>query len=312
MQRTVTFAEHHGWHEAELHHALMQHGAANTTCSLRDCRLGSGHPAGIALPGFDDALPDAVLVRSVPAGSFEEVTFRLGILHALHAAGVYVCNPASIIERTIDKAMTSFLLLQHQIRTPDVWVCESKQCARAVIQAQLDNGIRLVQKPLFGNCGRGLKLIDMADCELDTDMINGVYYLQHYIDQPDHAGRDWRVFVIGHRAVAAMERVSAGWITNRARGGDCLSAVLTPELRQLAEQASRATGLHYGGVDIIRDMRGNYLVLEVNSVPAWRGLQSVQEISIAERLARTVLENLPSETPPSGAGSRRQQPADIS
>ena len=149
-----------------------------------------------------------------------------------------------------------------------------------------------MQKPLFGNCGRGLQLIDSEDYQLDGDLVNGVYYLQQFIDQDDHNGRDWRIFVINHQAIAAMERISEHWVTNRARGGECLPAVLTPALRELAEAASKATGIRYGGVDIIRDSEGTYLVLEVNSVPAWRGLQSVCSIDIAELLVKDMLYNL--------------------
>ena len=121
-------------------------------------------------------------------------------------------------------------------------------------------------------------------------LINGVYYLQRFIDQADRNGRDWRIFVINHQAVAAMERISDHWVTNRARGGKCLPAVLIPALRELAEAASRATGIRYGGVDIIRDAEGNYLVLEVNSVPAWRGLQSVCPVDIADLLAKDLMD----------------------
>ena len=48
-----------------------------------------GPPAGPAR-----GLPAAVLVRFIPAGSLEQVTLRLGILHALEAAGVLVVNAA--------------------------------------------------------------------------------------------------------------------------------------------------------------------------------------------------------------------------
>lgn len=41
----------------------------------------------------------------------------------------------------------------------------------------------------------------------------------------------------------------------------------------------------YAGVDIIRDEMGRYSVIEVNSVPAWKGLQSVSDIVIADKLA---------------------------
>lgn len=291
MKQIVIFSENNGWHEQRLASAFRRRGAQTQVVSLRDCRIGFGHGrTGLYIPDFADTLPAAAFVRAIAAGSFEEVTFRLDVLHALQRSGVVVCNDAAGIERTVDKAMTSFLLGENRIPAPPVWVCENAVAAHGVIRAQLDKGCAIVQKPLFGNCGRGLQLIDSRDYQLDAELINGVYYLQHFIDQDDRNGRDWRVFVINHRAIAAMERNSEHWVTNRARGGRCMPAVLTPALRELAEAASRATGIRYGGIDIIRDSEGNHLVLEVNSVPAWRGLQSVCSIDIAELLVKGLLE----------------------
>lgn len=292
MKNIVIFSENNGWHEQRLASAFKRYGARAHVVSLRDCRIGFEHSlTGIDIPDFADILPHAVFVRAVAAGSFEEVTFRLDILHALKHSGVVVYNDAVSIERTVDKGMTSFLLMQNQVPAPPVWVCESAEAAQNVIHTQLKKGHSIVQKPLFGNCGRGLQLIDSDDYQLDAELINGVYYLQRFIDQNDHNGRDWRVFVINHQATAAMERISEHWVTNRARGGKCLPAVLTRALRRLAEDASKATGIRYGGVDIIRDAQGNYLVLEVNSVPAWRGLQSVCSVDIADLLVKDMLYN---------------------
>src|SRR5262245_10710583 len=53
---------------------------------------------GLVLPGFT-GLPDAVLVRDMAGGSFEAVTLRLGILHALQEIGIPVWNNARAIER---------------------------------------------------------------------------------------------------------------------------------------------------------------------------------------------------------------------
>ncbi len=290
MKQIVIFSENDGWHEQQLAAAFAADGVRTQVLSLTQCRFDSEQsPTGLYIPGFTDTLPDAAFVRAIAAGTFEEVTFRLDLLHALHASGVVVYNDARSIERTVDKAMTSFLLRQCRVPTPPVWVCASAATAHAVIRTQLDNGHAVVQKPLFGNCGRGLQLIDGRNYQLDTELINGVYYLQRFIDQAGRNGRDWRVFVINHQAVAAMERVSEHWITNRARGGECRPAELTPKLRSLAESAAQATGILYGGVDIILDTHGNYLVLEVNSVPAWRGLQWVCPVDIADLLVKNLL-----------------------
>jgi RimK family alpha-L-glutamate ligase len=188
--------------------------------------------------------------------------------------------------------MTSLLLARAGIPSPAVWVCESEDKARSVVSEQVQRDARVVLKPLFGNCGRGLLLLEDAGQLPAPEEVEGIYYLQEYVDQGNRQGRDWRVFVIGDQAVAAMERVSEHWITNRARGGQCLPAVLTDELRRLAERCAQVTGTGYAGVDIIRDREGNYLVLEVNSVPAWRGLQSVWQADIAELLAEDLLRRL--------------------
>ena len=61
----------------------------------------------------------------------------------------------------------------------------------------------------------------------------------------------------------------------------------------LAEAAAQAVGACYAGVDIIRDYVGNYWVLEVNGIPAWKGLQSVCQVDIAAALVNDMLARIP-------------------
>jgi tetrahydromethanopterin:alpha-L-glutamate ligase len=293
MPRIVIFSENTGWHEQALLGALQVRGVEAVVRSLRDCRIGFDTAGGLAIPGFQDRLPDAAFVRAVPAGRFEEVALRLDVLHALGTCGVPVYNPATSIEYTVDKGMASFLLLKAGIPTPRTWVCESREAALEVIRAEAAAGRQVVFKPLFGNCGRGLCLLDDSRQLPPGEETNGVYYLQRYLRQGRGGGRDWRVFVINGHAVAAMERVSRHWISNRARGGRCLPAVLTDPLRAIAEPAATVTGVGYAGVDIIMDSDGEYRVLEVNGIPAWRGLQSVCPRNIAELLVDDFLTRLP-------------------
>ena len=99
------------WHARALLRAFATRDVAAVPFRLADAAFDTAHPHGIAVPGFGEALPDAVLVRSISAGSFEEVTRRLGLLHAFRELGVPVWNDARAIERCVDKSMTSFLLV---------------------------------------------------------------------------------------------------------------------------------------------------------------------------------------------------------
>ena len=61
-------------------------------------------------------------------------------------------------------------------------------------------------------------------------------------------------------------------------------------LFRLAEAATRALDMDYAGVDLMRDRSGRLTVLEVNSIPAWRGLQSVVAEDIASMLADDLID----------------------
>jgi glutathione synthase/RimK-type ligase-like ATP-grasp enzyme len=136
----------------------------------------------------------------------------------------------------------------------------------------------------------GLKRIASVSELPDVQEFNGVYYLQRYLPPEQRGWGDWRVFVVNGRAEAAMYRQATTWISNVAQGARCMPAPLEEALRAPAEAACRALQLEYAGVDLMRGAGGDLLVIEVNGIPAWRGLQSVTELDIAQRLVDDLLE----------------------
>jgi RimK family alpha-L-glutamate ligase len=278
-------------HARKLTAAWRAWGAAVTRRSLRDCGIDTTLPFGLNLGG-SARLPDGVFVRGIPSGSFEQVTLRLGVLHALRELGVPVWNDARAIEACIDKAMTSHLLAKSGIPTPPTFTAQDEAGARAIAGRELRAGHLLVLKPLFGAQGRGLRLVRSVDDIPPPEEVAGVYYLQRFIDSGPVA-RDFRVFVSAGRAVAAMTRVGRDgqWITNVKQGGTPQTLLPAEEMTRLAVCAASITGAHYAGVDLIRDRDGQTLVLEVNSMPAWNGLQSVTpHIDITSVLAADFLD----------------------
>lgn len=274
-----------GWHGLQLRLAVRRLGLGLERVDFDQCRFGLGQGgAGIQL-GARPRLPGAVLVRSIPAGTFEQVTLRLGLLHALEALGVAVVNTPRAIERCVDKSATSFTLAHAGLPTPPTWVVETQSQAQALVQEAAAGGHQLVLKPLFGAQGRGLRLLAGPGELPEPEQVGGVYYLQRFVRPRDGRWRDFRVFVVGGTAVAAMMRLGASWITNIGQGGTPQPARAKGRLAELAIAAAAAVGAAHAGVDLIEGEDGSLLVLEVNSMPAWQGLQSVAEVDIAACLA---------------------------
>jgi tetrahydromethanopterin:alpha-L-glutamate ligase len=277
------------WHARELAKALAAAGVRALPVRLEDCRFETHTASGLRVAGFNDRLPDAVIVRSLSGGSFEAVTLRLGLLHALRDLGVVVWNDARAIERCVDKSMTSFLLARAGIPTPPTWTSESAAAARTIVQREAARG-PLVLKPLFGSQGRNLRLVRNADDIPDRNEVAGVYYLQRYLGvERDGGFRDLRVLVSQGRVIAAMVRHAPHWVTNLKRGGRPVAAVADATIKDLALRAAAAVGANFAGVDILYDADGQPTVLEVNSMPAWSGLQKVTPFSIAASLAGDIV-----------------------
>lgn len=309
--RVAIMTDETGWHTTVLRRALAARGAEGRCVDLADCRIDTTWAAhGLAIPGYGRGLPDAVIVRGIASGTFEQVTTRLGILHALRELGIPVYNDARAIERSVDKGMTSWLLHVHGIPTPPAWVGEGAAHAQRVVMRESAAGRALVLKPLFGSQGKGLRRVGFVRGRHHAlpplSACHHVAYLQRFVPGVEAVhgvggmggvtgvnggpGFDWRVLVIGGRAVAAMRRVSRHWVHNVARGARCEAAEVPEGVARIAVRATAALGLDYAGVDLLPCEDGDgALVIEVNGVAAWRGLQSVTRTDITALLVDDLL-----------------------
>jgi RimK family alpha-L-glutamate ligase len=276
------------WHARRLARAFTALGAMAAPIRLTACGFATTSPTGLVLDGFGTGLPDAIIIRDMAGASFEAVTLRLGILHAAREVGVLVWNDARAIERCVDKSMTSFLLARAGIPTPPTWAVESRDGAAAIV-AREAAGSPLVLKPLFGSQGRGLRLIRTPDDLPEPHAARGVYYLQRFAGVDRGGFRDFRLLVSRGRVIAAMARHSAVWITNLKQGGRPVTVAANEEMRDVAVRAAAAVGASFAGVDVLYDSDGRLTVLEVNSMPAWSGLQKVTSFDIAAALAGDVI-----------------------
>ena len=285
----VIFNDTHGWHSKQLVEALSSYNFRITLADLAQCRIDLDQPTGLYIPGLKNNLPDVIMVRGIAPGTLEQITLRMDVLHTLAELGVPVFNSAKAIEHTVDKARTSLRLHLAGLATPKTWACENEIVAHQIASQQLSQGHSLVIKPLFGCQGKGLeKVTSLAEFE-NIKPVGQAFYLQHYIPpyQPKQ-WQDWRLMVVEGKVCAAMSRRSKHWITNFSQGAECFPASINSDMTNLAIQACKAVNADYAGVDIIRMKNGEYTILEVNSVPAWKGIFQATGIDVAGHLAKAL------------------------
>ena len=290
--KVAIITDNPGWHGKQLRKSLKDRDLDSIYISLADCSIEiTGEPDDIKLPGFEE-LPFGIFVRGVPGGSLEQVIFRLDLLHGLHDLGVKIYNSPKSIERTVDKPLTSILLNRAGLPTPKTWICESDHQANEILKKYSNNNKKIVLKPLFGSQGLGIHLIDQITGLVHDEKFAGIYYLQEFIERKNNNFIDMRVLVIDGVAKAGMKRHSKNWLTNRAQGANCIPLELNQDLSQLSEKACKVLEIDYAGVDLIEDKNGKYHIIEVNSIPAWYGLQQVVDFDIADCLIDSFIKNV--------------------
>src|SRR5271167_1545409 len=201
-----------GWHVRDLQRAAAE--LHHDALSVDFRQLG----AGVAVASGMPPAAQAVIVRTMPPGSLEQVIFRMDLLHRVEAAGRRVLNPPRALEICVDKYLASARLDGAGLPTPPTVVCQD---AEAAIAAFHQLGGDIVVKPLFGSEGRGM--IRVSDIEIawrtfrTLERLQNVLYVQQFVRHP---GWDLRVFVIDNRVLTAMRRHAKNdWRTNVAQGG---------------------------------------------------------------------------------------------
>jgi RimK family alpha-L-glutamate ligase len=275
------------WHSQRLQAAFSQLGVEPAFAYVTQLQARLGGEDGVWAGSRKLEAPEIILVQNVPGGSLEQVIYRMDVLHQLEDAGVRVINRPGAIEKMVDKYYTSTLLSRAGLRVPQTVVTESMEEA---VQAFERLGQDLVVKPLFGS--RGVGMVRLTD--LDTahrvfialEQGRYLYYLQRFIP---HSNEDIRLLMVGEACVAAMLRKASGWKTNVSQGAVPVPYDPPDEIIDLGRRAARAVGADYCGVDVMIGEDGLAYVVEVNSMPAWNGLQSVSPVDIAAEIARYCL-----------------------
>lgn len=297
-RRVALIGDPAGWHLGRLHRALAARGHVATAVRWEALAAtvaapppADRCPAATASPPSERFLPaavaeaDLVVVRGMPAGSLEQIVFRMDLLGRLAAQGIPVVNPPRALEIAIDKYLSLARMAAAGLPVPRTIVAQDTATIRAAWEAL---GGDCVIKPLFGSRGRGLTRLATAQ-EVEAvaagsaaSATGGVAYVQEFVPHP---GWDVRVLVIGGQAFTIRRHAVAGdWRTNVSLGGRAEPFTAPADWIDLAHAAARAVGAEVAGVDLLPAMDGRLLVLEVNAVPGWRGLEAATGVPVADHV----------------------------
>jgi RimK family alpha-L-glutamate ligase len=285
MLRLGILAGGDGWHVRDLVRVAAEQGHEAQVFDFRRVQAAVAAPTKMSCVPFFDG--DAVIVRTMPPGSLEQVVFRMDVLHRLRSRGVVVLNPPAALETCVDKYLATARLEAAGLRVPPTAVCQGADDA---LEAFADLGGDVVVKPLFGSEGRGMVRVNDPDLAWRTfrtlERLQSVLYVQRYIPHP---GWDLRIFVLGGSVLTAMRRhANGGWRTNVAQGGRGVAVRPTVDEERLALAAAAAVGAPVCGVDLLPGADGELYVLEVNAVPGWRALAPATGVDVAAEIVRFV------------------------
>ena len=227
-------------------------------------------------------LPDFFMPRLGASTTY----FAIAVSRHLERLGVYAINTSSSIEAVKDKLYTQQILAGSNMPVPKTML------AKYPIDVDLVEeqfGFPVIVKTLSGAQGTGVFLSERKSKFRDLmDLINATNRDANIIIQEFVAssrGRDLRVFTIGGRAVACMERKSldGNFKANLSQGGIASKVELTPEIEWLATETARILELEIAGIDLLFDGE-HFKICEANSAPGFKGIEECHDISIPDAI----------------------------
>ena len=257
----------------------------------RDCyaSIEKNNPT-VSYQGEDLGTFDAV----IPRIASYMTRYGTAIVRQLEMQGVYTVSSSIAINRSRDKLRSMQLLAKAGVGIPKTVFSRNSTDIDSLIEKI--GGTPIIVKLARGTHGNGVVL---AETKKAAKSVLQAFYLtnedgtnvllQEFIEES--AGTDIRVFVVGGRVIASMQRKSLDddFRSNLHKGGEGTIVKLTDEESKMAVKAAKAMGLNIAGVDLMRSERGP-LILEVNASPGF-GIEKVTGRNVALPIIEYVEQN---------------------
>lgn len=226
-------------------------------------------------PELDILIPRASIIANVD--------IRLSLVKQFQLTGLPVVNDYMSIARAKNKLRTQQIL--HSLGVPTLKTVVVHTYADLDDAIDRVGGVPIILKDPFGTYGGGVVIVESkrAARSLVDAIGSRIMMVQEYVAESE--GRDTRVFVVGDKVVAGMERSaqSGEFRSNVELGGETMAVEVNEEYAQIAIAATKALKLEVAGVDIIQTKNGP-AVLEVNGNPGFKALEEVTGVDVASEI----------------------------
>ena len=217
----------------------------------------------------------------------------------LEKAGYKLFNSIESIKNCDDKVLTCLKLKEHNLPIPETIIApftfENIPYNRFEFIDKVINklGLPLIIKENKGSFGAQVYLANTKDEVfniIDKTKTKPIHF-QKFISSSK--SRDVRVEVVGGKALGAVMRCNPNdFRSNVLAGGSMIKFEAPSEFIDIAEKASIALGLDFGGIDIMFGPNGEPIICEVNSNCHFNTFYKTTGINLAEEICKYIIKEL--------------------
>lgn len=226
------------------------------------------------LPYFDVIIP-----RINPATTFYGVT----ILRQFESLGIFTLNSATAISHSRDRLLAHQLLNRSGVEMPATAFAHNPKDIKGMIS--LLGGAPLAIKLLESTSSKRMLVLAQTNKAAEAVIktvrgLNANFIAQQYVKERN-AKNIWCI-VLGNKVIAAIQKSSFQDSNgNGETEREMVPIVLSVTEKKMAVKAARILGLKFAGVNMLRTKEGPK-ILDVNSSPALRNIETVTDINIVE------------------------------
>jgi RimK family alpha-L-glutamate ligase len=243
---------------------------------------------GVYLNLRDEKMPiaKAVILRGIGEDSLYN-PIRTAITTWFESKGTKILN-----QNSIDKWPSLDKTTQHiNYVSNGIPVVESFSfTAISDLKKWSENAYPYIAKDIIGSSGEGVfKIAGISDLTKLLEKFNSNIKIKTLLFQrflPN--ARDLRIIVLGGKIIGAMKRTAlpGNFLSNYSQGGKVEPYEIEKDIEanRIALDVARLFKLDYCGVDLMKNAKGEWVVLEVNRACQFEGFEQSTKINVASKI----------------------------